>query len=68
MRELESRTFVQCCRCGKVHNVKRKYDEEALYIESTCPKCGHDKALNLGEDENDLYLYLDVNLCERYYL
>ena len=68
VREIESRTFVQCCRCGKVHNVKHKYHSDDCYIQSTCPKCGHEKALNLGEDINDIYLFLDTNLDSRYYL
>ena len=34
---------------------------------SYCNKCGSMMALNLSEDENEIYKYLDTNKDPRYY-
>lgn len=67
MREIEGGTYLQCCNCGEIFRVKRKYKDEALYIKSLCSRCGNRKALNLGEDKSDIYLYYDVTKDDRYF-
>lgn len=68
MREIESSTYLQCCGCGKVHIVKRKYDSDEVYIDSACPKCGHERALILGEDRENIYVYYDPINDDRYFI
>lgn len=66
--ELEGRiTYFQCCQCGKVFHVNESYDIEELYIEVQCPCCMHDKALNCGDNREDLYWFYDANLDSRYF-
>ena len=68
MKESKDRTFLQCTRCGKVYSVENKIDIESLYIESYCRRCGNGKALNLGDNANDIYIYYDNSLDKRYYI
>lgn len=68
MKEIESSTYLQCCGCGKVHTVRRKYNSDEVYIESVCPSCGHNKVLILGENKDDIYLYYDSMNDERYFI
>ena len=60
-------TYLQCCHCGEIYTVERKMSIEKLYINSYCPNCEHEKAINLGSDPNDIYLFYDVTLDERYF-
>lgn len=60
-------TFLQCRKCGKIYSVERKFNTEDYIVENVCLRCGHDKALNLGEKEEDIYLYYDNSLDERQY-
>lgn len=60
-------TYLQCTNCGNIYKVDQAFSTESLYIDSLCKCCGNKKALNLGEDENDIYIYYDVTKDERYY-
>lgn len=60
-------TYLQCCHCGKIYTVNRKSNIEQLYINSVCPNCSHGKSINLGDDPDDIYLFYDVTLDERYF-
>ena len=66
MRKSEGRTFLQCTDCGKIYRVDRAYSIESLYVDSFCPRCNNGRALNIGNDEMDLYLYYDVTKDSRY--
>ena len=68
MREIESSTYLQCCGCGKVHTVRRKYNSDEVYIDSVCPKCGHERALILGEDKENIYVHYDPINDDRYFI
>ena len=67
MGRSEDRTFLQCTDCGKIYDVYDDISIEALYVHSCCPRCGHIRALNIGNSEDEKYLYYDVSLDERYY-
>ena len=66
------KVWVQCARCGTLHQVKSKdasISDDDLYTEPIfCPKCRDDtKHLLIGEHKEDIYLYGDATLDERYY-
>ena len=62
LREKEDCTWVQCRSCGHIYQVPRKYPSDVLFIESWCPKCECEMALNCGESKDEIYLYMDINL------
>ena len=63
--------FYQCTECGHIHRaqVDKVIDlENDLHYATYCPRCKKvKKHLWAGEDESDKYLYMDINLDERYY-
>ena len=63
----EQGTWLQCAHCGKIYHVDQKVPIDKLYIESVCARCGCGQALNLGDDESEIYYYYDSNLDERFY-
>lgn len=67
MRKLEGRTFLQCTNCGKIYRVNERISIETVYVDKYCPHCGHKRALNCGENEDDLYTLYNPGLDERYY-
>ena len=68
VREIESRTFVQCCHCGKVYSIELIDNLEDIYINSYCASCGYHKALNCGEDKNDLYNLYNPLIDDRFFI
>lgn len=60
-------TWVQCQICGKLYKIPQKLPVEALIVKAICPTCNGTKALNCGEDESDIYLYMNHTLDNRYY-
>ena len=67
LKKKENYTWVQCRSCGHIYQVPRKYSSETLFIESWCPKCECEVALNCGENEDEIAIFYDLNLDERYY-
>lgn len=66
------KVFVQCQCCGKVHQVKSKdasISDDDLYTNPIyCPRCrGGTKHLVIG-DREDIYIYGNNNLDERYFI
>lgn len=61
-------TFVQCNKCGHIHIVERKIPMEKSIIKSYCTKCGYEKALNCGYNEDDVVKLRDYFLDERYFI
>ena len=62
--------YVQCTQCGHLHKVKKvSMSDDDLYTEPIwCGKCRDEtKHLFIGEHPEDVYLYGDINLDERYY-
>ena len=67
------KVWVQCSKCGNLTRVKSKYasiSDDDLYTEPIyCPKCrGGTKHLLIGEYREDVYLFGDSNLDERYFI
>ena len=65
--EREQGTYIQCTNCGKIHFIHIDVPVDKLYVKSECPKCGNWKGLNCGNSEDDVGLFYDAFLDERYY-
>lgn len=61
-------TWVQCQSCGKIYQIADKVSIEKSIIQSVCPRCGDYVGLNCGDKEEDVYIYMNLNLDERYYI
>lgn len=66
--DLERKTcWIQCRECGTVYTIPRKVQIEEAFIKANCPRCGITTGLNLGDNEDDIYLYMDINMDRRVY-
>ena len=63
----KERTWIQCQSCGHIYQVNKKVSIEKSIIESVCPECRGHVGLNCGDKEEDIYVYMNVNLDNRYY-
>lgn len=63
----ETGSYIQCSNCGHIYMIKRKIPIDIPYVDCVCPKCEHDRGLNCGSDYDDMCLYMDYTLDERYY-
>lgn len=63
------KVWVQCQICGELHKVNAKYSsEDDLYIKLHCPRCRDvTNHLLIGEHADDVYIYGNANLDERFY-
>ena len=60
--------WLQCAQCGKIYFVEQKVPIDKLYVVSVCAGgCECERALNLGDDESQIYTYYDPVLDERFY-
>lgn len=59
--------WVQCTQCGKVYFIQESVPIDKLYITSVCSRCGNQKGLNCGDNKEDVYIYYDPTLDERFY-
>ena len=59
--------WLQCVSCGEIHFIEKAVPIDQLYVTAMCPKCGHYKAINCGDKKDDIVLYADSYLDERYY-
>ena len=69
---MKDRVWVQCSRCGHLHKIKSKdasISDDDLYTEPIyCNFCRDStKHLIIGEYKDDVYLYGDSSLDERFY-
>jgi hypothetical protein len=67
------KVWVQCSRCGSLHQVKNKdasISDDDLYTEPIfCHRCRDEcKHLLIGERREDYYIYGDNTLDERYFI
>lgn len=66
------RVWVQCAVCGKLHRVNKKdasMSDDDLYIELHCSRCRDStKHLLIGQHKEDVYIYGDSFLDERYFI
>ena len=60
-------TYIQCTNCGEIYRIDYEIPLENVYVTCYCSKCEHERGLNLGSDQDDLYANLDPVLDERYY-
>ena len=61
-------TFVQCMCCGSINESYRYISFKKDYVDLFCNHCdGYTRHLNLGQNEDDKYLYMDINMDQRYY-
>lgn len=61
-------TWIQCQCCGYIYRIANKVSIEKSIVKSVCPKCGDEVGLNCGSKEEDIYLYMNPNFDERYYI
>ena len=61
-------TWVQCQDCGKIYQIADKVSIDKSIIHSVCPRCGESIGLNCGDKEEDIYIYMNPSLDERYYI
>ena len=66
--EVRQGTFIQCQNCGNVYLIVDNISIEESIVESTCPGCNGRIGLNCGNKEEDIYVYMNPNLDERYYI
>ena len=60
--------YYQCTRCGAIMSLERKLQlQDDIYAELYCDKCNNNKALYLGSNKDDIDLYKDSFLDERYF-
>ena len=59
--------WLQCQECGTVYLFPHKIQVEEIFIKANCPMCGMTTGLNLGDKEEDVYLYMNENLDNRFF-
>ena len=64
----EKGCYIQCQTCGHVYWLEEDVPIDKLYVASICARCGHGRGLNCGDKEEDIVVYADLNLDERYYI
>lgn len=58
---------IQCQICGIIYTVQRNIPIEKMYVKVNCPNCGIVTGLNLGDNEDDVYVYYDNTKDPRFY-
>lgn len=61
--------WIQCTKCGHIYFVEEEVPIDRLYVASVCARCGeYGNNLNCGDKEEDIVIYADPILDERYYM
>ena len=60
-------SYIQCLNCGDIYIAERKVPISISIVECTCPKCRYGKGLNVGYTKDDISLFYDPYLDERYF-
>lgn len=63
----KEKTWLQCTNCGRIHIVERHISIEKVIVNSYCDRCGNERALNCGYNEDDVAELQDYFLDCRYY-
>lgn len=63
----KKRTYVQCQTCGRIFQIPYTVEIDKLYIEAECSNCGESTGLNLGDQEEEIYNFYNVNVDPRFY-
>ena len=61
-------TWIQCQNCGHIYRINKKVSIEASIIRSECPRCREYVGLNCGSEEDEIYIFMNPNLDERYFI
>ena len=64
----EKGNYIQCSQCGHIYWIEEEVPIEKLYVTSVCARCGHDRGLNCGDKEEEVYAYYNPCMDERYYI
>ena len=60
--------YLQCQKCGHVYLVKNlSISDDDSIVKHQCPMCENNTALNVGHNKEDIYMYYNVNLDNRYF-
>ena len=61
--------WLQCQSCGNLHKVDiTKYNiEDDIYVKTKCTQCNTKSTHLLLGCEDDVYLYINLNVDPRYY-
>lgn len=70
---MDEKVYVQCQVCGKLHQIEKRcasVSEDELYIYGLyCSRCRDGtKHLLIGENKEDVYVYGNGLLDERYFI
>jgi len=63
----KDRTWIQCQSCGHLYLINKKVSIEKSIVKSICPRCRGHIGLNCGDKQEDIYVYINPNLDERYF-
>ena len=64
----ETGSYVQCQHCGHIYQIKESMLIDKLYVASVCPRCNeYGKGLNCGDKKEDIFIFYDPYLDERYF-
>ena len=63
----EDGSYIQCLNCGNIYITERKVPISTSIVKSECPKCCYRKGLNCGDQEEDIAVFYDPYLDERYF-
>ncbi len=58
-------TWVQCQSCGELYFIDKIISTDELYIRSICPGCNCNVGLNCGNNIEDAYMFMDINIDPR---
>lgn len=61
-------TYIQCQTCGEIYQIPCGISIEETFIAVNCPECGVTIGLNLGDEQDDIYLYMNPNVDNRYFV
>lgn len=62
--------YFQCLKCGEVSEIDGKYKpkEDVFYVDLYCPHCSKQtRQMYCYDSKDDLSIYTDVTLDQRYY-
>lgn len=61
-------TYIQCQTCGEIFRIPCAIPIDETFIAVICSECGVTTGLNLGCEEDDIYLYMNPNVDSRYFI
>lgn len=67
MKSDNNGSVVQCQHCGNIFRIKKKLPIDVIYTYHICDECGEITMLNCGDNFEDVYEFMNVNVDERYY-